>query len=325
MRLLTAVAVLAPGRSVLTGTPRMSQRPLQGLLDALAQCGASVRSQRANGCPPVEIVGAGFKGGSVELDCHVSSQFLSALLLIGPYGSEALLIDVTRGPVSRPYIDMTLAVMARMGVAVHREGYRRFSVSGGGRYRGGEQVVEADCSQAGYFWAAAAIDGARILVKGIRRDSLQGDVRFVDVLARMGCRVTEAPDGLTVRGGPLRGVTVDMGHMPDLVPTLAVVAAHADGTTVMHNIAHLRAKESDRLAATAAELAKMGIETRATAETLTVRGGCPHGAVIDTYDDHRMAMSFALAGLRTPGVLIRGEQCVEKSFPEFWKVFNALQ
>ncbi|MFZ0133471.1 MAG: 3-phosphoshikimate 1-carboxyvinyltransferase, partial [Desulfobacterales bacterium] len=275
-------------------------------------------------CPPIEVTGGTLKGGRVGIDCRISSQYLSALLLIAPFAIESVTLNVTGGLVSRPYVDMTIAVMKQFGIAVDRYGYERFVVSGGQAYRSGDHAVEPDCSQAGYFWAAAAITGAGIKVAGTSMTSLQGDVRLTECFEAMGCRVVEHGDGIEVVGGPLRAVTVDMADMPDMVPTLAVVAAFARGTTVIENVAHLRAKESDRLSAVAAELTKMGVNAACTGDGLRIEGGHPRGAVIDTYDDHRIAMSFALAGLKIPGVKIKDETCVNKSFPDFWEVFNSL-
>jgi 3-phosphoshikimate 1-carboxyvinyltransferase len=191
-------------------------------------------------------------------------------------------------------------------------------------YAGGSHAVEPDASQAGYFWAAAALTGAQVAVDGISDGSLQGDARFPDLLAQMGCRVERSAQSTAVSGGPLTGIYADMGDMPDLVPTLAVVAAFAEGETVIANVAHLREKESDRLAAVSTELCKMGVAAVETEDGLRIRGGGGHGARIETYEDHRIAMSFALAGLRVPGIRIENEGCVDKSFPNFWDVFARL-
>jgi 3-phosphoshikimate 1-carboxyvinyltransferase len=324
MRLLTGVAALGKGEYVLTGTRRMSERPIRDLLDALLLLGVDARSENNDGCPPVVITGDGLKGGETRIRCHVSSQYLSALLLIAPYTENGMGIDIIEGPVSRPYIDMTVDIMAKMGVGVDRKGYDRFDISGGQVYAAGDYDVEPDCSNAGYFWAAAAICKNRIKVKRTTRDTRQGDVRFTEVLEKMGCTVVHEPDGIVVIGGPLTGVEVDMSDMPDIVPTLAVVAAFAAGTTKITNVAHLKAKESDRINATVTELKKIGIATQAHEDGMTIEGGTPHGAAIDTYDDHRMAMSFSLAGLKVPQIFIRNEMCVQKSFPDYWEVLGEL-
>jgi 3-phosphoshikimate 1-carboxyvinyltransferase len=202
--------------------------------------------------------------------------------------------------------------------------YDRFNIPAGQTYQAGSYVVEPDCSQAGYFWAAAAITGATIRVKDIAADSRQGDIRFIDILAAMGCRISRDSKGISVTGGPLNAIEADMADMPDLVPTLAVIAAFARGTTIIRNVAHLKDKESDRLDATVRELTKMGIDARSSESALQICGGEPHGAEIETYDDHRIAMSFAVAELRIPDMVIKDEDCVAKSFPNFWQKLEAL-
>jgi 3-phosphoshikimate 1-carboxyvinyltransferase len=227
-------------------------------------------------------------------------------------------------PVSKPYVDLTVELMETFGIRLEREGYKKFKVPGGQRYLAGKYVVETDCSQASYFWAAAAISGAEIKVAGVKTDSTQGDLGFVDLLQQMGCRVTRESNSVSVAGGPLCAIEADLADMPDQVPTLAVVAAFAEGTTVIKNVAHLKSKESDRLSATVTELNKMGIDAASSSNALVIKGGRPKGAMIDTYNDHRIAMSFAIAGLKVPRVCIQNEGCVKKSFPTFWQVFEGL-
>jgi 3-phosphoshikimate 1-carboxyvinyltransferase len=316
--------VLGSGSYTLTGSPRMQQRPIQDLLEALGQLGVETACLKAGGCPPVRVRARRLRGGAVTVDCGTSSQFLSALLLIAPYSREGVEVAVSGDPVSRPYIDLTVDVMAHFGVPVERQGYRSFKVPGSRVYRAAAYRVEPDCSQAGYFWTAAAVSGGSVKVLGIGSRSRQGDFGLVQVLAHMGCTVAEESDGVGLTGGKLRGVTVDMGDMPDVVPTLAVAAAFAEGVTTVKGVAHLRVKESDRLAAVIEGLSRMGIRAEAEGDTLRVWGGEPHGAVIDPHGDHRMAMSFALAGLRIPGMAISDETCVAKSFPFFWQVLEDL-
>jgi len=324
MRLVTALAALGEGKYVLNGTKRMHQRPIGKLLDGLTQAGAHAEAVNQNACPPVEIDGQNLTGGRIKLDCSDSSQYLSALLFIAPCTRNGMQIEVTHGPVSQPYIDMTLAVMERFGITVKRKEYSFFTVAGGQVYQSAQVIVEPDASNASYFWAAAAITGSSITVNGVHSYSCQGDVRFVEVLRQMRCNVNEPHDGICVTGKHLKAIDVDMSHMPDLVPTLAMVAAFAEGTTRIRNVGHLRIKESDRLNAVATELAKMEIDVETGVSEITIRGGNPRAAVIDTYDDHRMAMSFAVAGLKVPGIFIRDETCVKKSFPSFWDVFETL-
>ena len=316
LRLLCAVAAMGVGTYTLTGTERMQERPILDLAQSLNNLGVPVET--TNGCPPIKIQGTAIRGGKVSINCGMSSQYLSALLLIAPYTQEGLEIVVTEGPVSKPYIDMTLSVMQTMGVTVQREGYNWFSVPGQTQYQPGEYTVEADASGASYFWAAAAITGTTVKVAGTRSASCQGDCRFAYILKSMGCRLDETPHGLAITGRELKGITVDMGNMPDVAPTLAVVAAFAKGETRIENVGHLKAKESDRLTAVVTELNKMGIKASCTDTGMTIVGGKAHGATIDTYNDHRIAMSFAVAGLLTPGTIINNPLCVEKSFPKFW-------
>ena len=323
MRFLTALAALGEGEYLLTGTERLCQRPLGELLEALGQAGVQVVSERGDGCPPVRVTG-GLTGGRTKLSGAISSQYLSALLFIGPLAPKGLKIDITGELVSRPYVDLTLEVLSDFGISYYREGYRLFQLAGGQSYLPREYAIEADASSASYFWAAAALTGGRVTITNLNLASSQGDAAFPEVLGRMGCAVESTPAGLTVQGGPLQGVTVDMSTMPDLVPTLAVLAAFARGDTVITGVAHLRHKESDRLHAVATELGKLGIEARETPDGLIIRGGAPKGALIHTYNDHRIAMSFAVAGLKIPAVVIEDPECVAKSFPNFWQFFEQL-
>jgi 3-phosphoshikimate 1-carboxyvinyltransferase len=324
VRLLTGICALGKGKYVLTGTQRMKERPIQNLLDGLVQLGVHAKSSDGNGCPPVEIEGGPIKGGAVGLDCHISSQYLSSLLLMAPYVGDSLDITVSKGPVSKPYVDLTIEVMQKMGISIERNGYDTFLIPGGQIYKAGSYRVESDCSQAGYFWAAAAITGASIKVIGISTKSKQGDVGFTQVLESMGCCIEEDSEGIRVTGGSLKGIDVDMSDMPDMVPTLAVVAAFAEGTTNIINVAHLKAKESDRLGSVVTELTKMGIQASCTDDGMTIIGGTPKGSDIHTYEDHRIAMSFAVSGLKVPGLIIKDEMCIKKSFPNFWEVFESL-
>ena len=323
MRFFTALTALGQGTYVLTGSERLCQRPLNDLLQALEQLGVQVASERGDGCPPV-IIHGGLRGGRAALSGAVSSQYVSALLFIGPLAPEGVEIEITDELVSRPYVDLTLAVMEDFGISYYREGYRYFRVPGEQNYLARDYAIEADASSASYFWAAAAITGGRVTITNLSQDSCQGDAAFPGVLERLGCSVESGEAGLTVQGGPLTGIAVDMSTMPDLVPTLAVVAALAQGETVITGVAHLRHKESDRLLAVVTELKKMGIAARETADGLIIPGGTPHGAAIDTYQDHRIAMSFAVAGLKVPGVIINDPGCVAKSFPDFWEYFDRL-
>ncbi|MCJ7773820.1 MAG: 3-phosphoshikimate 1-carboxyvinyltransferase [Desulfobacterales bacterium] len=324
MRLLAGAVSLGEGMYTLTGSNRMHERPIQDLLNGLNQIGISASSINNNGCPPIEVPGGKVAGGPVSINCDKSSQYLSSLLLLAPCTEKGLEITVIGELVSKPYVDLTIDIMYQFGIDVMRDGYQKFYVKGKQVYQAGSFMVEPDCSHAGYFWAAAAITGAGVKVKGVTKNTRQGDLRFTEVLEKMGCEIIHDHDGIKVKGGFLSAIEADMADMPDMVPTLAVVAAFAKGKTVIKNVAHLKDKESDRLGSVATELLKMGIEAKAEDNRLIVTGGIPHGAEIDTYNDHRMAMSFSLAGLKIPGIIIKDENCVDKSFPNFWDVLENL-
>ena len=318
MRFLTPLVALGRGTFRIDGTPRMRQRPIEDLLQTLGQLGVNARSELGSGCPPVIVRAAGLPGGKAPVAGSISSQFLSGLLMAAPYAIEPVELVVAGDLVSAPYVQMTLAVMAAFGVAVEHEGLRRFLVPAGQRYRGRQYAIEPDASAASYFFAAAAVTGGQVTVEGLSKSSLQGDVAFCECLAQMGCEVRYGPDSITVRGGPLRGVTVDMNAISDTVQTLAVVALFANGPTIITGVAHVRHKETDRLRAVATELRKLGAEVEERDAGLRIVPRQCRGAEIETYDDHRMAMSMAVAGLRIPGVVIRDPACTAKTYPEFF-------
>lgn len=324
IRILIAMAGHAEGVTVLTGTPRMQERPMGSLLEALPGLGVTAEAVKGNGSPPVRVTGPSFRGGSTRISGAVSSQFTSSLLINATRAEQDTEVHVIDELVSKPYVEMTIAALAEMGVVVERDGYTRFAVAAGQKLRGGTVQVEPDASGMSYFLAAAAVLGGTVTIPGIGKGSHQGDVGLVTALTRMGCTADIADDSITLTGGELRGIDIDMETMPDVVPTLAVVAAFAEGTTHISNIASLRIKECDRIAAVATELRKMGITVEEHPDALTITGGTPRGAVIDTYDDHRIAMCFAIAGLRTPGVVIKDPGCVAKSFPTFWQKLDIL-
>ena len=328
-RFLTSVAALGHGDFTINGDQRMHERPIKPLMEALAGWGVDIRSLHNTGCPPVAIKANGIKGGKTLLPEGKSSQYLSSLLLVAPYAEQPAELLVAGEVLSKPYVTMTLAVMRDFGIAVTANPELNHFLIPQGCYQAREYAVEGDASSASYFWAAAAVTGGRVTVANVPSPSLQGDAVLVDILARMGCGVERSARGITVTGTKeLRGVEVDMGDCPDVVPTLAVVASFAKGRTVINNIAHLRIKECDRLHVMVTELAKLGVRAEERQDAMIIEGnadGAPlHGAEIDTYHDHRIAMSFAVAGLRVPGVRIQGEGCVVKSFPDFWERFELL-
>ncbi len=324
MRFVTAMLALGHGTYRLDGVPRMRERPIRDLLDALHQLGVDAVSEAGTGCPPVRLTAAGLRGGETTVRADVSSQFLSGLLLAAPRAARPLTVTLAGPRVSEPYIDMTVAMLRTWGadVTATPTGY---SVQPGLTAPAGPYAIEPDASAASYFWAAAAIAGGRVTVTGLGRDALQGDVRFVDVLAGMGCRVTASAAGITVEGGPLRGIDVDMGDISDTVMTLAAVACFAAGPTRVTNVGHIRHKETDRIAALATELRKLGAGVAEQADGLTITPQPLTGCEVATYDDHRMAMSLALVGLRVPGVVVADPGCVAKTYPNFWREFAALR
>ncbi len=324
MRFLTALAALKNGRTLLDGSERMRQRPMAQLLDGLVALGVRAYSQKGNGYPPVIIESQGLTGGVARIDGGESSQFISALLMVAPLARGDVRVEVAGHLASRPYVDITRDVMSAFGVEVQWAGDHSFFVPAGQRYLPRKYPIEGDASNASYFFAAAAITRGRVRVENFRPASAQGDSGFLKILEKMGCEVACGESFAEVRGRELQGMEMDMNTMPDLVPTLAITAIFARGKTVIRNIGHLRLKESDRIRSLASELAKMGVKVEEGEDWLVVEGGDARGAEIETHNDHRLAMSFAVAGLAVPGIRIKGERCVEKSFPEFWETLEKL-
>lgn len=325
MRFLTALVCLGEGTYRLDGVPRMRQRPIRDLLDALTALGVDARSENGDGCPPVLVAARGLAGGDVRIRGDVSSQFLSGLLMASPGAAGRIVVAVDGPLVSWPYIGMTVDLMKQCGCRIRVEDGPRFVIDPGQDFGLAHLDVEPDASAASYFWAAAAITGGTVTVEGLTTRSLQGDVRFVDLLEEMGCAVTRADAGITVRGGMLRGIDIDMNDISDTVMTLGVVALFAEGPTVIRNVGHIRHKETDRLAALATELRRVGADVEEREDGLTIRPRPLHGADIATYDDHRMAMSLALVGLRVPGIVVCDPGCVAKTYPRFFDDLEKLR
>ena len=327
VRFLTALVALGQGRYTLDGNERMRERPIQDLLNTLARLGVRAETAFETGCPPVIVEAAGLRGGAAEVSGSSSSQYLSALLMAAPYAAEPVTLAVTGELQSKPFIDMTLALMADFGVTVQRDGYVRFTVLTG-VYRARTFEVEGDAMAAGYLWAAAAITGGRVRVENVGSRSVQGDKRLADVLAQMGCKVSWTDESCeVVAPETLRGGTFDLNDMSDQAQTLAVVALFADSPTRIENIWNLRIKETDRLSALYSELSKLGAHVEEGRDFLVVHplsAKAAKPAEIETYGDHRMAMAFALAGLRLPGVVIQDPACVTKTFPDYFQVLAAL-
>ncbi len=351
-RFLTAACCLGSGTYELDGVERMRQRPIGQLVEALHQLGAHISYLGTSDYPPLRIEAKGLRGGEILMPPTFSSQYISALLLIAPYCEKGVTLRFDGQVTSQSYVEMTLGLMARFGVnAKVDEGFTRVEVApamgkdakpraageegnaSGPGYRGTAYAIEPDASNASYFLAAGAVvPGSKCTVKGLGRGSIQGDVGFADVLHQMGAGLVFGGDFITVMappdGKPLRGIDVDLNAIPDMVQTLAVVALFAQGPTTIHyNVGNMRIKETDRIAALYAELTKLGAAVEVGDGVLTIEppaDGVIKPAAIDTYNDHRMAMSFAIAGLRAPGIVINDPACVEKTFPEFFEYLGRL-
>ncbi|MGQ4806836.1 3-phosphoshikimate 1-carboxyvinyltransferase [Candidatus Entotheonellaceae bacterium PAL068K] len=326
-RFFTAMLTLAGFPCTITGNARMQQRPIADLLAALNHLGAEVISVHDNGCPPVRIEARCLQGGTASVSGAISSQFLSALLMVAPYARQDVTLVVREHLVSIPYVDMTLDIMASFGVQVENDGYRRFVVPGRQSYEGRDYTIEGDASSATYFWGLAALLGQEMCVTNVPPTSVQADLKFLQILERMGCMVSHQ-DGVRVAGPehlqPLGAV--DLNALPDAAMTVTVLAAFCKGATRIHNVANLRVKETDRLHALATELRKLGVAVQELSDGLHIDGNPDtlHGAEIATYDDHRMAMCFGMAGARLPGMRIHDPACVSKTYPGFWDDMQRL-
>jgi 3-phosphoshikimate 1-carboxyvinyltransferase len=326
MRPLCAALCLGTGSYLLTGEPRMKERPIGHLVDALREAGAKISYQENEGYPPLLIEANGLSGGDVKIDGAISSQFLTALLLAAPLAKDDMTISIIGELVSKPYIDITLHIMKEFGVEVENKNYQTFKVKGGQTYKAVETfMVEGDASSASYFLAAAAIKGGTVKVTGIGKKSIQGDVQFVDVLEKMGAVVEWGDDYVDVSRGELHPIDMDFNHIPDAAMTIATTALFAEGTTTLRNIYNWRVKETDRLFAMATELRKVGAEVEEGEDYLKITPPkkLKHAA-IDTYDDHRMAMCFSLLALDPVSVTINEPECTAKTFPTYFEVLESI-
>jgi len=326
-RFLTALVALGDGTYRLDGTERMRQRPIQPLLDALNALGAQAVSELGTGCPPVVVKACGLQGGRVSVSGDISSQFLSALMMVAPYARQAVEIEVEGDLVSAPFVWMTMRMMRQFGVEAQWERSQIFIPAPQQYHLTGDTYrVEPDATAASYFFAAAAVTGGRVLVQGLLRESLQGDVRFVEILQQMGCSVRWLPDGIEVRGaGVLHGVDVDMSDISDTFLTLAALAPFADSPTRIRGVQHARYQESNRVSAVATELRRLGVDVEEHVDGLTIYPGTPRPGTVQTYQDHRIAMAFSVIGLRAPGIAIAEPECVQKTFPSFFEKLKELR
>jgi 3-phosphoshikimate 1-carboxyvinyltransferase len=324
-RFLPPVLALGEGPYLVDGVARMRERPVADLVEAMRGLGVGVGYAGKEGRFPIEVEGGGIMGGVVGVRGTRSSQFLSGLLMTAPYGEEPVVLEVEGGLVSRPYVGITLGVMRDFGVEVVEEGRDRFVVPPG-VYEAGKYVVEPDASGASYFFAAAALTGGRVRVPGLGSASSQGDLGFVEVLEEMGCEAEIGVDYVEVRGPErLRGIEVDMNGISDTMITLAAIAPFASSPTTIKNVAHTRAQETDRIAAVARELTRLGAEVEERPDGLKITPGPVGPGTVHTYDDHRIAMAFSLLGLVVPGIRIQNPSCVTKTLPDYFQRLEALR
>ena len=323
-RFLTALSILNNGEVILTGSKRMLERPIGDLVDALKQLDIKIESN--NGYPPVKIYGGSFIPKSIEINAKKSSQFLSALLLIMPILGKEFSIEVESELPSLPYVKMTIQTLKNFGVKVHHSEFKKFFLKDNLKLKPAEIIIESDSSSATYFFGSAAVLRKSIKTYGLKKNSTQADIKFIRILQKMGCRVEWERDFVKLTGQKLKGVTVDMNDAPDSVPALAIVSLFAEGKTLIKNIENLRYKESDRIQALANELSKLGAKIifgKDFFEISPVKNYKP--ALIETYNDHRVAMSFAIVQLKIPEIKIKNPECVKKSYPNFWQEFNKMR
>ncbi|MCX7408161.1 MAG: 3-phosphoshikimate 1-carboxyvinyltransferase [Planctomycetales bacterium] len=323
IRFLTALCALGRGTFRLDGNARMRERPIGDLLESLRQFGISVAAELGTDCPPVVLTSDGLRGGTTTVNADVSSQFLSAILMAAPCAASPVEIRLAGEMVSEPYVEMTWKVMSQFGVNVDRDEPGRYLIRPQS-YRGRSYDIEPDASAASYFFAAAAVTGGEITVEGLTANALQGDVFFVNALERMGCEVTWNAESITVRGRELHGIDIDMNAISDTAQTLACVAPFATGPTRIRNVAHMRHKETDRVAAVVTELQRLGLSVEEHPDGMTIHPGPLQPGTVATYDDHRMAMSFALLGLRVPGIVIADPGCTSKTYPHYFDDLDRL-
>lgn len=323
MRFLLALSTIIPGTKVLYGQEGLNKRPIEELVSALTQLGAKIEYLKEKGYPPVKITSSKLSQGNIIISGSISSQYLSAILMVSPIiGKINIIIEGKQ--VSKPFIDMTLDIMEKFGVKVSSLGYKKYIINGKQRYSAKKYNVEGDISSASYFLAIAALTKSTITLRNINPKSKQADVKFIKILENMGNKITYGKNEITIIGKGIKPITVNMEDCPDQIQTLAVLTAFSKGATKISGVANLRIKETDRLFAIKEELKKMDIKTSSAKNVLTIYGGNPKASKIDTYGDHRMAMAFAIAGSKISGIEIKNPDVVNKTFPEFWNKLNSI-
>ncbi len=325
VRFILALLCIVPGVKILQGSKRLNERPISDLVEALQSLGAGISYCEKVGELPLKVNTSTLFGSAVSVNGAISSQFFSALLLIAPYISNEFTLHTTGTLISKPYSDMTIGCMQEWEVEVLQNKEGTYVVPGGQRYQKTDYKIEGDFSSAGYFFAIAALTQSTITVENLNPESQQADRKFLEILAKMGNRVSFGDNAVCVEGEQVLPLDVDMEDCPDQVMTLAVLAAFAKGVTKIKGVRSLRVKETERVLALKNELGKMGVQTEDTHDTLTIYGGAPRAATIATYNDHRMAMAFAVAGTHLPGMVIQHPEVVNKTFPNFWEVLRSLK
>jgi 3-phosphoshikimate 1-carboxyvinyltransferase len=324
MNFLSAAASLSNKPIILTGKESLLKRPIKEVIDGLIQLGCKIEYLEKEGFPPIKVYNNGIVGGESSIHGAKTSQYFSSITISAPYAQKDVVLNCIDDMNEKPYYDITLDIMEEFGVTVKNDNYKKMYIPKG-QYTGKDIYIEGDYSNASYFFLGAAICKSKITVEGLKRNSVQGDKEILTILEKMGCQVSYDNDSITLMGGELKSIEYNMGDLPDLVPTVAIAAAFAKGTSIIHNIGHLRNKESDRISAVTNELTKMGAQISFDENSIQIVGGRTlHGALINTYNDHRIAMSFATAGLVTGNQRIENEMCVAKSFPDFWDRFDVF-
>ena len=325
MNFLAAAANLSDKPVVITGSARLTERPIDEVINGMRQLGCKIDYLDKEGFPPVKIHGGGIRGGKAAIKGAKTSQYFSAITISSPYAESEVTLKCTDEMTEKPYFDISLQMMSEFGIDAVNKNYKQIIIPSGKKYSAREMTIEGDYSSASFFFLAAAICKSKVTIRGLRGDTRQGDKVFLNLIEKMGCKVSETEDKICVQGQELTAIEQDMSNIPDLVPPMAIAAAFAKGRSRLTNIGHLRLKECDRLAVIASELNKMGVSAECRQDSLIIEGTKQaHGAKIDPHNDHRIAMSFAAAGLAVGGQIIENENCVAKSFPDFWERFEVF-
>lgn len=325
MNLLASATCLSDKPVIITGAKRITERPVLEVVYGLRQLGCKIEYLEKEGFPPIKVYAGGIKGGKAKIKGQKTSQYFSSITISSPYADKSVALECIDTMTEKPYFDIALQMMSEFGVIAKNNNYKQIEIPNDKKYSAREITIEGDYSSASFFFLAGAICKSKVTVTSLRPDTKQGDKAFLALMEKMGCKVSQTEDGICLQGNQLHEIQQDMSNLPDLVPPLAIAAAFAKGTSQLTNIGHLRHKECDRLAVMASELSKMGIIAKCDESSLIIEGSENiHGAQIDPHNDHRIAMSFAIAGLITGKQTIKNEMCVAKSFPDFWKKFEVF-